>query len=151
NTNESTITIVKDAIPNDPQDFAFTTTGTGPSAFTNGFALDDDSDPTLSNTVTFIFPAAQLGTKTITEPAVSGWTLHSLVCSGGANTSTAGSVATVGLGAGHHATLFRSNTNDSTITIVKDAVPNDPQDFAFTTTGTGSTGFTNGFSLDDDP
>src|SRR5438093_635532 len=51
----STITIVKDAVPNDAQDFAFTTTGGGPAAFTTGFSLDDDSDPTLSNSQTFTF------------------------------------------------------------------------------------------------
>ena len=82
NTNESTITIIKDAIPNDTQDFGFTTTGTGPVGFTGGFSLDDDAgvpggDNTLSNPVTFTFPAAQLGQKTVTEPAVSGWSIVS--------------------------------------------------------------------------
>ena len=67
NTKDATITIIKDAIPDDPQDFAFTTTGTGPAGFTAGFSLDDDANATLLNTVTFTFPAARLGTKTVTE------------------------------------------------------------------------------------
>ena len=41
---------VKDAVPNDPQDFSFTAGGgLSPSAF----SLDDDADGTLSNTRTF--------------------------------------------------------------------------------------------------
>ena len=42
--------VVKDATPNDPQDFSFTAGG-GLSA--RSFQLDDDSDGTLSNTRTF--------------------------------------------------------------------------------------------------
>src|SRR4029078_12275134 len=44
------VTIIKDAVTNDPQDFSFTTTG-GLSPAT--FSLDDDADPTLSNTRLF--------------------------------------------------------------------------------------------------
>src|SRR6185436_10590604 len=151
NTKDATLTIIKDAIPDDPQDFAFTTTGTGPAAFTAGFSLDDDADVTLPNTRTFTFPAAQLGVKTVTEAAVGGWSLTNLVCTGGgANTSTAGSVATIGLDAGENVICTYTNTKDATLTIIKDAIPDDPQDFAFTTTGTGPAAFTAGFSLDDD-
>ena len=42
------IVIVKDAVPNNAQDFGFTETITGGS-----FTLDDDADPTLSNTKIF--------------------------------------------------------------------------------------------------
>ena len=45
-----TIVVVKDAVPNDPQDFAFTAGGGLSPA---SFSLDDDSDGTLSNTHTF--------------------------------------------------------------------------------------------------
>ena len=42
--------VVKDSQPNDPQDFSFTAGGgLSPSSF----SLDDDADPTLSNTRTF--------------------------------------------------------------------------------------------------
>src|SRR4029453_11921937 len=46
----ASITIIKDAVPNSAQDFAFTTTG-GLSPAT--FSLDDDADGTLSNTQVF--------------------------------------------------------------------------------------------------
>ena len=50
NRKRGQIVVVKDAQPNDPQDFAFTAGGgLSPSSF----SLDDDSDPTLSNTRTF--------------------------------------------------------------------------------------------------
>ena len=42
--------VVKDATPNDPQDFSFTAGGGLSPA---SFQLDDDSDGTLSNTRTF--------------------------------------------------------------------------------------------------
>src|SRR3990172_11494205 len=52
------ITIIKDTIPDGPQDFGFTTIGTGLRAF----ILDDDGDDTLSNTQTF----TGLGLRTYT-------------------------------------------------------------------------------------
>ncbi|MEN6410866.1 MAG: hypothetical protein ABFD44_14280, partial [Anaerolineaceae bacterium] len=72
-----TITIVKDAIPNDAQDFNFNlTNGT---TITHNFALDDDADPTLSNTQSYslpagIYTAAELG------PLASWWYLTGIVC-----------------------------------------------------------------------
>ena len=42
--------VVEDAVPNDAQDFSFTTGGGLSPA---SFSLDDDSDGTLSNTRTF--------------------------------------------------------------------------------------------------
>ena len=45
-----TIVVRKDAVPDDPQDFSFTAGGGLSPA---SFQLDDDSDPTLSNTQTF--------------------------------------------------------------------------------------------------
>ncbi|MDP2956124.1 MAG: DUF11 domain-containing protein, partial [Longimicrobiales bacterium] len=69
-----TITIVKDAQPNDPQNFHFATVGTGLS----GFDLDDDADATLPSTKTFTLAAG--GTYTVTEDAVAGWTVPSIQC-----------------------------------------------------------------------
>ena len=68
NTKLGSITIVKDAIPDDAQDFAFTTSGTGLSPFT----LDDDGDATRSNTITFggLLPGAYSVTETL---PVAGW------------------------------------------------------------------------------
>jgi hypothetical protein len=148
NTKDATITIEKDAVPDDPQDFSFTTTGTGPAAFTAGFLLDDDpGDNTQPNSRTFTFTASQLGTKTVTEASVGGWDLTGLSCmGGGSNTSTAGSVATIGLDAGEAVSCKYTNTKRGSITIIKNAVPNDVQDFGFTTSGSGLMAF----SLDDD-
>ena len=76
NTKRGTVIIVKDAVPNSAQDFAFTEniTDEGPTAFT----LDDDDSETLSNTETFenVVP----GTYTVTEALVPGWLLTGLNC-----------------------------------------------------------------------
>lgn len=77
-----TIVIVKDAVPNDAQDFAFTTTGTGLSSF----SLDDDADGTLGNTRTFL--ALAPGIYSVTEAATTGWDLTSLTCVDPDNGST---------------------------------------------------------------
>ena len=154
NTADATITVTKDAVPNDPQDFAYTTTGTGGGTlFQSGtFLLDDDADATLPATRTFTFTGADAtGTKTITETLpVTGWTLTNLVCSKGTTTLATG-LASIALLPGDAVTCTYTNTqNAATITVTKDAVPNDPQDFAYTTTGTGGGTFGTGFSLDDD-
>ena len=145
NTKLSTLTIIKDAIPNDAQDFAYTTTGTGLS----NFNLDDDADPTLSNTQVFNNLAA--GSYTVAEGAVAGWQLTGLTCvGGGANTTTslATRTASIGFDPGEDVTCTFENTKLATVTIIKDDQnpATDPEDFAFTTTGTG---FSN-FNLDDD-
>lgn len=142
-SGSATLTIIKDAIPNVAQDFAFTTTGgLSPSSF----SLDDDADPTLPNTQTYlnILP----GSYTVTEGAASGWVLTAMHCTGGANTTTslATRTASIVLSDGENVTCFFENTRLPTVTIIKDAQPNDAQDFAFTTTGQN---FYN-FSLDDD-
>ncbi|MEI2457460.1 DUF6923 family protein [Lysobacter firmicutimachus] len=74
-TPTGTIVIVKDAVPNDAQDFAFTTTGTGLSAF----SLDDDADGTLQNTRTFT--GLEPGSYGVTEAVTAGWSLTALSCS----------------------------------------------------------------------
>ncbi|MFL5721534.1 MAG: hypothetical protein ACJ778_13765, partial [Chloroflexota bacterium] len=148
NTKDATVTIVKDAVPDDAQDFAFTTTGSGPAGFTGGFSLDDDADATLPNSVTFTFPAAQQGAKTIVEGATAGWSLTNLVCTGDGDSSvsTATRTATLDVDPGEAITCTYTNTHDATVTIVKNAVPDNGQDFGYTTTGTGLSAFT----LDDD-
>jgi hypothetical protein len=145
NVRLGSITIVKDAIPNDAQDFAFTTTGTGLS----GFSLDDDADATLSNTKTFSGLAA--GAFTVIEGAVSGWSLTGLSCTGGGantSTSTATRTATIGLDPGENVTCTFENTKLGSVTIIKDDQnpATDAEDFAFSTTGTGFSPF----DLDDD-
>ena len=68
-----------DAVPDDPQDFGFTTTGgLNPAAFT----LDDDGDPTFSNTQAWT-GLTNFTTYTVTETGAPGWalTFGSPVCS----------------------------------------------------------------------
>ncbi|MBK6595404.1 MAG: hypothetical protein IPG23_23310 [Burkholderiales bacterium] len=76
------------------------------------------------------------GTYAFTETQVPGWTLSSISCTPSSGTSTnltAGS-ATIVLAAGDNIVCTFVNTKPTTgsITIVKDAQPNDAQDFAFT-------------------
>jgi hypothetical protein len=100
------ITIIKDAVPNSSQDFAFTTTGAGLSAF----SLDDDSDPAVSNQRTYSGLAA--GTYTIVESSTTGWTLTALTCSSGGVANLAMRTATVTLAAGAHVTCTFTNTQE---------------------------------------
>jgi uncharacterized protein YndB with AHSA1/START domain len=130
----ATITVVKDAIPNDAQDFAFTTTGSGLSNFT----LDDDADPTLSNTIVFN-NITTFGTKTITEGLVSGWNLTDIqiVESGGMNDSTfnlANRLATLNVQEGENITVTYTNTRAATVTLVKNSIGGDAT-FDFDGTG----------------
>jgi hypothetical protein len=83
NAQPGSITIVKDAqglrgAATDAQDFAYVTSG-GLSPVS--FSLDDDADGTLPSSRTFadLLP----GTFTLTEGAVSGWSLTGLVCDTG--------------------------------------------------------------------
>lgn len=139
-----TITIVKDAAPDNQQDFSFTTTGTGLS----GFSLDDDSDATLQNSQTFstLFP----GTYTVIEGAVTGWTLSSLVCDTGEQTDTGTRTATITLTQNEHVTCtFTNSLQSAHLTLVK-LVTNDnggtavPADWTLSASGptpiSGSTG-----------
>ncbi len=72
------ITVFKDAIPDDPQDFGFTITGPDGANITPTFTLDDDGDPNngTSNQITFF--GLTEGVYTITEDVVSGWSLTAI-------------------------------------------------------------------------
>ena len=128
NTQQGSITIVKDTVPDGPQDFTF-----NPSANLNSdanFLLDDDADGTLLNTVTF--SGLSPGSYTVEELAAAGFDLTDITCvGGGANTTDTGATATIGLDAGESVTCTYTNTQEGSITIVKDTVPDGPQDFTF--------------------
>ena len=111
-------------MPDAAQDFGYATTGSGGGTFGSGFSLDNDADGTLPASRTFTFTGADAtGTKTITESAVAGWTLTNLVCTGGgANTSTAGAVATIGLNPGEAVTCTYTNTQNASLDIEKPSV-----------------------------
>jgi ribosomal protein L2 len=113
NTQLGSITVIKDAVPDDPQDFDFTVTGTGLTPF----SLDDDADPTLSNTQTFtgLLP----GVYTITETAVAGWTLTNIVIGGAVSAGISGSTATINLAAGETVSVRYTNVVTPAFTGVK--------------------------------
>jgi hypothetical protein len=73
------ITIIKDAVPNDPQDFTFV-------GDLGRFSLDDDADPVLSNTITFTGLAP--GVYNVKETVPADWKLQSIVCSDPDNGTT---------------------------------------------------------------
>ncbi len=134
------ITIIKDAVPNHAQNFAFTTTGVG----LNNFSLDDDSDNTLSNTV--VFNGLDVGTYTVTEGAIAGWNLTNLVCVDPTTNSTVNlgtRTATINVGDGENITCTYTNTlQTGTIVVDKITIPSgDTQSFSFTAGGTGYSNF----------
>ena len=126
NTQQASLKIIKDAVPNSAQDFDFDGTGTGISA---DFDLDDDADGTLPNFALFsgLTPG---GTRTVTETAVAGWTLTNIACIGATNSTvtigasggfTAGDVSvSVVLAAGEAVECTFTNTRHG-VTVTKTA------------------------------
>ena len=120
NTRRGSITIIKDATPEDAQDFTFDTTGG--NGVPASFQLDDDADPALPNTLTFgSLPA---GVYTFTEQAVASWRLTDIACAGGATVTTnpATGLASIDLHPGENVTCTYRNARDGTITITKVAI-----------------------------
>ena len=107
------ITVIKDAVPDDPQDFSFSVTGSGLTPF----ILDDDGDPTLSNTQ--VFTGLLPGTYTITEALVPGWTLTNIVIGGAVSAGISGSTATINLAAGETVSVRFTNVVTPAFTGVK--------------------------------
>ena len=119
NTKRGSITITKDAIPNDAQDFSFTG-GLG------AFSLDDDADPTLPNSMTFsnLVP----NTYSVSEGAVAGWDLTGATCSDGSP------VGAISLQAGESITCVFTNTKRGKAQVVKTVggvAPSGAQAFTF--------------------
>ena len=137
NRKRGRIVVVEDAVPNDAQDFSFTTGGgLSPAAFD----LDDDSDGTLSNTRTFADLVPGSG-YSVSQAPPSGWDLDSATCDDGSPLSG------ISVAAGETVTCTFVHHRHGSVTVVKQAQPDDPQDFAFTAGGGLSP---TGFSLDDD-
>ncbi len=127
------IVIVKDAVPDDPQDFSFSTTGgLVPATFT----LDDDLDPTLPNTQTFTGLAP--GTYTVTEADPSpGFLLTAINCTAGGSGDVPSRTATITLTPGATVTCtFVNEKQLGTIVINKTAAGGDDT-FDYTASGTG--------------
>ncbi len=121
-----TITIIKNTIPDDQQDFNYTTTGSGLSSFS---LADNGTGP---NSTTFGGLAG--GTYTVIEGAVAGFNLTSLSCadpSGDTTINLGTRTASINLSAGETVICTFENTKNATLTVVKDAIPNDDQLFSF--------------------
>lgn len=135
------ITINKIAVPKSLDDFAFTTTGTGLSAFT----LDDDASVTgADNTFTNqkVFGNLVAGTYTVTETANANWNLTDLVCTGdtGGTPTTVdlvGRTATIGVDIGEKIVCTYTNTiKPAQIKLEKKSVGGIGGPFNFTLTNT---------------
>jgi uncharacterized repeat protein (TIGR01451 family) len=149
--NTGSLTIIKDAAPNDTQDFSYTTTNLTPSSFT----LDDDNgvvgaDNTHSNTQAFnnLVP----GTYSVTESATSGWDMTSLSCGNATGVTITGSQVSVNLTAGQNVTCTYTNTKKGHLIVGKTTLPaGDTTSFGITassSTGGTITGSTTGSITD---
>ena len=83
NHKRGQVVVVKDATPDDPQDFSFTAGGGLSPA---SFQLDDDADATLSNTRTFTDVPAGNG-YSLSETVPGGWDQTSATCDDGSPVS----------------------------------------------------------------
>jgi hypothetical protein len=112
--NTGTITIIKDAQPDNAQDFTFTTTG-GLSSF----SLDDDSNSVLSNTK--VFNDLTPGSYSVTESTVAGWALDSITCGTGGTGDKGNRKATIVITPGLNVTCtFVNKQNTGSIVVHKD-------------------------------
>ena len=134
NKQDATVTIVKDAVPNDPQDFAFTTSGLG-----RGFDLDDDARRDVAEQQDVHGLRAGLRRQDGDRGRGAGWSLTDIECTGDERRVAirAARRRSTSIRARRSSCTF-TNEKDATVKIVKDAVPNDAQDFAFTTTACGA-------------
>ena len=120
NLKRGQIVVVKDAQPNDAQDFSFTAGG---GLSPTSFQLDDDSNGTLSNTRTFTNIAPGSG-YSVAETVPSGWDQSSATCSDGSP------ISNVSVAAAETVTCTFTNYKRGQVVIVQDSIPNDQQDFS---------------------
>ncbi|MDP2723342.1 MAG: hypothetical protein Q8O72_11340, partial [Bacteroidales bacterium] len=104
------------------------------------FNTDYSTDFQLSNGGSNDSGYIPTGSHSVSEDVPAGWDLTSATCTGDDDGIDPASIQ---LDDGEEVTCTFTNTKRGTITIVKDAQPNDCQDFAFTFTGKPD------FSLDD--
>ncbi len=134
NTKLGTVTVIKNSLPVSAQSFPFTTTIGGGEG---GFSLSDDGEGSED---TVEFTSVALGSHTITEGSVAGWSLTGLVCTGGdadGSTDLVTRTATIDVDAGEHITCTFTNSQYGTLHITKNAYGGDDE-FDFTIDGEGS-------------
>ena len=124
------VTIVKNTVPNGPQDFNYNSElGDG-----SDFQLDDDGNATLSNTK--VYSDVNPGTYTVSEDQVAGWDLTNLVCdesvSDNSDIDLAGGTVDIVVDATESVTCTFTNTERGSITVRKLTSPaGQPDDFTF--------------------
>jgi hypothetical protein len=130
------ITIAKDAVPDDAQDFEYTATSAVSGDGVADFDLDDDADATLD--AVEVFPNLTPGVRTFTEGSVTGWKLTAINCSGDdASTVTkdlANRKVTIDLQEGEAVSCTFVNTKNASLVIEKKTVGGTGT-FNFTSTG----------------
>ncbi|HKY77399.1 MAG TPA: LPXTG cell wall anchor domain-containing protein [Acidimicrobiia bacterium] len=144
------ITIIKDTVPDDPQDFAYTSTIPG---FEN-FTLDDDGDENIPGPFRSLTVDVAPGEYRVQENLpVDEFDLTALVCvdpSGDTTTDLATGLASINLAASETVVCTYTNTKQApmgTLIIEKDTIPNGSTPFSFTPVGFNSG---DAFVLDDD-
>lgn len=118
NTEEGSITVVKQANPQGSTSFPFTTTGSGLSSF--NLVDDGTNDGLNSHTFTGLTPGSGYSVTEGPEPA--HWDLTSASCSstnGSSSFSRSGATESITLGAGDAVTCTYGNTEESDVTVVK--------------------------------
>lgn len=133
NTKRGSITIVKNTVPDGPQNFSF-------SGSLGDFSLDDDGDPALANSITF--NDLHAGSYTVTEANPAPWKLQQIACTESDNNSSinlATGSASLVLDPGENIVCTFTNVEPATLTIIKDADPADGTNFAFNIGGTAYT------------
>jgi uncharacterized protein len=106
-TPNGTIVIVKDAVPDDAQDFSFNLSNG--STVNQSFSLDNDGDATLPNSQSFPLAAGTYTASELSIPAT--WTLTALNCTDPTgNTTTSAATATIDLASAETVTCTFENT-----------------------------------------
>src|SRR5581483_7267050 len=112
----ASITIIKDAVPNDAQDFSFSTPG---GLAPTPFVLDDDpASVTPTNTQAFT-GITTFTTYTVTEAAAAGWTQSfpspacTVTSANGGTQNAANATVTINLKEGENVTCTFTNTRQT--------------------------------------
>ena len=116
-----TITIIKNTVPDGPQDFAFSTSG---GLMPATFDLDDDDDGALPNTQTFT--GVMNGSYTVTETTVTGFDVAISCTDPDGGTTTSGATAMIDLDGGEDVTCTFTNEAFPIFEAAKTASFDDP-------------------------
>ncbi|MDX1389158.1 MAG: hypothetical protein R3344_08210, partial [Acidobacteriota bacterium] len=132
-SNCTTVTIVKDAVPDDGQDFSFE-----PSLNleTPAFDLDDDGDDANGLASAVTIETRMPGPYTVTELPAEGWDLTEVTCTAGGSADLASGELTIDVPLGSSVECTFVNAKRGRIVVNEVTVPGgDPQVFDFLLTG----------------